>query len=150
LLLGAFLSYFQLFVGFRELFLPGAFIMALGVMLTAVSASRARGVAILAVLMFFLNLLAWFKDVYIEGRSGEELWGVLMCAFTITLPTASVLSLCVCVSSLFWPRKRRDTSHCRNCGYNLYGLTENRCPECGTPFQQPFIRCTDSPPPPPA
>ncbi|UCG32750.1 MAG: hypothetical protein JSU68_13920 [Phycisphaerales bacterium] len=24
--------------------------------------------------------------------------------------------------------------YCRRCHYNLYGLPENRCPECGTPF----------------
>jgi predicted amidophosphoribosyltransferase len=25
---------------------------------------------------------------------------------------------------------------CRNCGYNLKGLQELRCPECGEPFAQ--------------
>jgi hypothetical protein len=25
---------------------------------------------------------------------------------------------------------------CRQCGYLLVGLTENRCPECGTPFER--------------
>ena len=25
--------------------------------------------------------------------------------------------------------------HCRRCGYNLKGLTEARCPECGKPFE---------------
>src|ERR1051326_7733990 len=27
-----------------------------------------------------------------------------------------------------------DEDHCRNCGYLLIGLTESRCPECGTDF----------------
>lgn len=27
-----------------------------------------------------------------------------------------------------------DLSRCEHCGYNLTGLTEPRCPECGTPF----------------
>jgi hypothetical protein len=27
-----------------------------------------------------------------------------------------------------------DSPHCRTCGYNLTGLTSNRCPECGTSF----------------
>lgn len=24
--------------------------------------------------------------------------------------------------------------HCESCNYNLHGLTESRCPECGTPY----------------
>jgi hypothetical protein len=27
-----------------------------------------------------------------------------------------------------------ETIHCLGCGYDLRGLTENRCPECGRPF----------------
>ncbi len=31
-------------------------------------------------------------------------------------------------------RRRRKQGHCLTCGYNLTGLTEPRCPECGTGF----------------
>jgi len=27
-----------------------------------------------------------------------------------------------------------NPTHCANCGYNLWGLPEPRCPECGRPF----------------
>ena len=30
--------------------------------------------------------------------------------------------------------RRRKMGLCTNCGYNLRGLTEPRCPECGKPF----------------
>lgn len=28
-----------------------------------------------------------------------------------------------------------ETMRCLNCGYDLRGLSENRCPECGRPFE---------------
>ena len=34
-------------------------------------------------------------------------------------------------------RKRPSRGHCATCGYNLYGLPANRCPECGTSFSPP-------------
>ncbi len=35
----------------------------------------------------------------------------------------------------FWRRSRRHRAgYCRKCRYNLTGLTEPRCPECGTEF----------------
>jgi len=49
-----------------------------------------------------------------------------------------------CVGRLIlWLRKRRKVHDllpsCRSCGYCLRGLTEPRCPECGTPFSPDLI-----------
>jgi hypothetical protein len=33
------------------------------------------------------------------------------------------------------PGPTSPTRYCRQCQYFLDGLTENRCPECGTPFE---------------
>ena len=39
-------------------------------------------------------------------------------------------------SFALWWMERRGTraGHCRVCGYCLHGLTRQRCPECGEPF----------------
>ena len=33
-----------------------------------------------------------------------------------------------------------DRLHCPSCGYGVYGLPENRCPECGKPFTWEQVR----------
>ena len=48
-----------------------------------------------------------------------------------------LLTFCVSCYSWFWiyrPYSRLRSGKCLSCGYNLHGLTEPRCPECGTPF----------------
>jgi hypothetical protein len=32
------------------------------------------------------------------------------------------------------PRRNRTPMYCWQCGYNLFGLSESRCPECGRAF----------------
>lgn len=46
------------------------------------------------------------------------------------------LALLVPLSIHTWRAAPQDAhpGQCRTCGYLLYGLTEPRCPECGTPF----------------
>ena len=46
-----------------------------------------------------------------------------------------------CVLPLSRRRKRKKLGLCLKCGYDLKGLTEPRCPECGTPFDM-FERFT--------
>ncbi|MCC7291007.1 MAG: hypothetical protein IT449_02975 [Phycisphaerales bacterium] len=42
--------------------------------------------------------------------------------------------------------KRWKHAQCESCGYLLYGLPQQRCPECGTPFSK---RITSDRPPDP-
>ena len=37
-------------------------------------------------------------------------------------------------------RKALDERICKQCGYWLIGLTEPRCPECGTPFDPELLK----------
>ncbi len=45
------------------------------------------------------------------------------------------------LSVLAWRQglKKHHPMTCVNCGYLLYGLTEARCPECGTPFDAKLL-----------
>ena len=56
-----------------------------------------------------------------------------LCGFTLPLiypfGAVAILTLHVWRSVPKFPR-----GHCRRCGYNLTGLTEARCPECGAGF----------------
>ena len=36
--------------------------------------------------------------------------------------------------------RKYPSNCCCECGYNLRGLTEPRCPECGTPFDEKLLR----------
>lgn len=46
---------------------------------------------------------------------------------------ALLLSAIVFVRNRYWPYY--EPGRCRVCEYNLHGLPEPRCPECGTPFE---------------
>ena len=39
--------------------------------------------------------------------------------------------------------ERHDPLHCGKCGYNLTGLTEPRCPECGEPFDVRVLKWSE-------
>jgi hypothetical protein len=45
-----------------------------------------------------------------------------------------VMTLVVFARRRLWPVYRNG--YCRRCGYDLRGLTEERCPECGTAFRR--------------
>ena len=54
--------------------------------------------------------------------------------FPMWLPTTLLLALPVLVvlTGPLRERRRQRRNHCQLCGYNLHGLQEPRCPECGS------------------
>lgn len=69
-------------------------------------------------------------------------WGraALRVIAPLWIPTilSSIYPLCVIPSAR--RRKRRKLGLCVECGYNLRGLTEPRCPECNMPFEERLLK----------
>ena len=82
----------------------------------------------------------WFGGVTVEPNSSSEFlrgW-IDWEAGTpwVKFPLYAVFLVVAILTLLVWrfvPKFPRG--HCRRCGYNLTGLTEARCPECGQTFE---------------
>ena len=102
-----------------------------------------------------LEETARLKDNY-RTRSQGCAWFVLLggavgavARLTMAGWAADVIAGAVVGMAVFlwgqWVRKRirmhlpevlRQEGRCCSCGYNLKGLRESRCPECGTPLEE--------------
>lgn len=58
-------------------------------------------------------------------------WFAVIMAYGLGCRTAAMLR-----HALMSRRSSREQPRCEVCGYLLYGLTEPRCPECGTAFEK--------------
>ncbi len=83
-----------------------------------------------------------------HARRSPPIVGWLECWLVVPhwfLLTAALITSAYCLFALrggplFWwhwlrRRLRQRAGLCESCGYNLYGLIECRCPECGSAFQ---------------
>jgi hypothetical protein len=76
-----------------------------------------------------------FIVVVIGGLGPEDAILPFLCIGGVYLAGAAPLSV------LAWRRgpEKHHPMMCVKCGYLLYGLTEARCPECGTPFDRELL-----------
>jgi hypothetical protein len=101
-------------------------------------ASRKMSMRILA-LLAIASIAAAIYSVNVPGVSHTEMQGpgyfYAMLFVCILLPLSVLLLLMVFVGGILEARRNPSLEgHCTHCGYNLKGLTEHRCPECGTAF----------------
>ncbi len=82
-------------------------------------------------------------NVLVRGAGNVRLvpWyipvGVLSVCAVFCAATFAVLSGLVLLRMRYWPVYRRGC--CQACGYDLFGLQDARCPECGTPFSPDLL-----------
>ncbi len=108
-------------------YLPQAVLsVAVGVLLGLLAKRSALRLAwIFAVIVTMCSLLL---ELLVAGLSASEL--------LVLLGGAPLAPL----AAWFLYRNRKEVAgRCRSCGYNLHGLTEPRCPECGTPFDEKLL-----------
>jgi hypothetical protein len=74
----------------------------------------------------FVRFAPWLLSVG-AGAMLIGVWGL----------SGSVLCSVVFLHNRYWPVY--PPGHCKKCGYCLYGLTSQRCPECGTPFTDSHV-----------
>lgn len=106
---------------------------------------------ILGLVMIFIGLAARYRRAVLVGIVHCAMFGLLVALIGVTgwSPSeaqypflwigAVYVGTIIPLSVHAW-RGAPPTHHpfeCRKCGYLLYGLTEPRCPECGTPFEPP-------------
>ena len=78
------------------------------------------------------GLSDWNTWDYVPPPGDTSVWFPLYAVFlAVAIPTLLIWR--------FVPKFPRG--HCRRCGYNLTGLTEARCPECGMGFQKGGEAC---------
>lgn len=80
---------------------------------------------------FHSNVVPADLEVYPKYKFDSFLWGGL----TSNLLLWSILAFAALITPRwFRSYRRRRKGLCVNCGYNLTGLSEQRCPECGSQF----------------
>lgn len=66
------------------------------------------------------------------GSLVTELWSAQLLGVPAGMLGAGYVG--VLLARHFSQPPEREPGHCPNCGYDLRGLTKDRCPECGEPF----------------
>ena len=107
-------------------------------MLTKRHATRMFGVGVLVLLSEMVVFSAipyaahtFAPDAFPSAQS--DFWLCLVIPDLICV-SIGIVMLIGGVIGLLLLRRGTPCGQCQTCGYDLTGLSENRCPECGSPF----------------
>jgi ribosomal protein L37E len=76
--------------------------------------------------------------LYVDPIATLIAWSVI--GFLLTWVCAALLAVVYGLVTADLKHKGERSMYCRTCGYVLLGLRENRCPECGRPFDPDDVR----------
>ena len=91
----------------------------------------------ITIVLTVLALLTWLHGWWIAARPGVPWMSGLPSHVTYLVVLATAFSACAVVGWVLVTQAaaRGDgETRCRKCGHILRGLSEPRCPECGTPI----------------
>jgi hypothetical protein len=101
--------------------------------------------AVLGVIAGVADTAVWL--IMWNGPSGESVRAFVGLWLLILVIGPSILLISLATVALsFWESRKRYTEPgcCPKCGYNLTGLHQPRCPECGAPFSSSLLRSPSS------
>jgi hypothetical protein len=77
--------------------------------------------------------------VLLAMRSSSEFWWLAGASLT-GIAVWTVLAMLCKRKAKWWWDGDEQAPRCMHCGYNLTGLADPRCPECGEPFDEELVR----------
>ncbi len=88
-----------------------------------------------AILLVFTYSNFWAREIALGNPwAAFRNWIVIVSLYAVLFA-----SLTQALARALRPRKHEGPPQCNCCGYNLTGLSEPRCPECGTSFDPALL-----------
>ena len=72
---------------------------------------------------------------YVRGEFDADCFLMVYCPFWIPVLLVAAYPILLLIKTIRL-RLRHKPGHCSKCGYDLTGLPDPRCPECGTEFER--------------
>ncbi len=133
---------------FGFMIIGGACVLAPASLIYVVAAFRLKGrITLCLSFVGAIGCMWWFMTWFVPGVSTNDIYyGLYVSTAASVLLLIAVVGEAAVLTGQSWLRTlgqllicrlapfHETKGHCPGCDYYLYGLTEQRCPECGRPF----------------